>query len=73
MGVFFFWASRAPLKHLSLVWLVIWLEVIRGIADNIYLMAKGYGVASYAAFCVPSLIIIITGIIFARQVSHQTT
>lgn len=71
VGAFLVWASREPLKHINLVWLVIWLEAIRGVADDFYLIARGYSAAFYTGFTVVHIIIIVTGIFFARQASAQ--
>ena len=68
-GGFMLWASRNPLKHLSLVWLVIWLEAIRGVADDFYLVARGYSAPFYTGFAVIHLVVIITGVIFLKRVS----
>jgi len=68
MGTFLLWASRNPLKHLNLVWLVLWLEAIRGIADDFYLVARGYSFIFYYGFTIIHLAIIASGYIFVRQV-----
>ena len=73
VGAFMLWASRNPLKHLNLVWLVLWLEVIRGVADDFYLIARGYSAAFYTGFTVVHLVIIVTGFILVRQASTGTT
>lgn len=73
VGAFLLWASREPLKHINLVWLVIWLELIRGVADDFYLIARGYDAGFYTGFTVVHIIIIATGIIFARQASAQNS
>ena len=74
IGAFLLWASREPLKHINLVWLVLWLELIRGVADDFYLIARGYDATFYTGFTIVHLIIIVTGFIIARQASpHETT
>jgi hypothetical protein len=40
--------------------------------DDVYLIAHGYDAVSYLVFIVVHLIIIGTGIMFARQVSIKT-
>jgi hydrogenase/urease accessory protein HupE len=72
IGMFLVWASREPSKHLNLVWLVIWLEIIRGIADDIYMIARGYDAPFYFGFIVFHLVIIITGYLFVRQAQAET-
>lgn len=71
-GAFLLWASREPLRHLSVVWLVIWFEVFRGIVDDVFLITRGYDAMGYLGFIVVHLIIIITGVMFARQAQART-
>ena len=73
VGVFMLWASRNPLRHLNLVWLVLWLEAIRGVADDFYLIARGYDATFYTGFTIVHLIIIVTGFVLARQASAETS
>ncbi|RMH01650.1 MAG: hypothetical protein D6706_01585 [Chloroflexi bacterium] len=71
-GAFLLYASRNPLKHLNLVWLIIWLEAIRGIADDIYHISRGYtSVPFYIGFIVVHFIIIATGFTLVRQAQAQ--
>ncbi len=72
IATFMLWASRDPLKYLGAVWLLVWLELLHGVVDDVYLIAHGYDAVSYLVFIVVHLIIIGTGIMFARQVSIQT-
>ena len=71
-GAFLLWASREPLKHLSIVWLVIWFDVFRGVVDDLFLIARGYDTMGYIIFIVIHLIIIVTGAMFAREASAKT-
>ena len=73
IGAFLLWASRNPLKYFNLAWLVLWLEVIRGVADDFYLVARGYSASFYTGFTVIHIIVIVTGFIFIRQASAQTS
>ncbi len=73
ISTFLLWASRKPAKYLGAVWLVVWLELLHGVVDDVYLIARGYDAAGYVAFIVVHLIIIVTGVTFARQVAAQTT
>jgi hypothetical protein len=66
-GAFMLWASRNPLKNLNLVWLIIFLEMVRGIADDLYLVSRGYNAGFYAGFITVHVLIILTGFIFLRQ------
>ncbi len=68
IGAVLIYGARNPLKNVILVWLVIWLEAIRGILDDIYYISRGYvSVPFYVGFIVVHAIIIVTGIIFLRQ------
>ena len=68
LGAVLIYAARNPLKNTMLVWLVIWLEAIRGILADIYDIWRGYVfVLFYLGFIVVYGIIIVTGIIFLRQ------
>lgn len=71
IGVFLLWASRRPAENINLVWLVVWLEIIRGIVDDLYLISQGYDVVGYVVFILIHLAIIVTGILFARQARRQ--
>ncbi len=72
IATFMLWASRDPLKYLGAVWLIVWLELLHGVVDDVYLIANGYDAVGYIIFIVVHLIIIGTGVMFARQVSIQT-
>ena len=60
-------ASRAPLKNRIMAWVIIWAEVFRGIVADAIWIGRGYSATSYAVFIIIHLIIIITGVLFARQ------
>jgi hypothetical protein len=66
-GIFMLYASRNPGKHLSILWLVVALEIVRGIFDDIYMIIQGYAAPFYIGFIFLHLGIILTGIIFVRQ------
>lgn len=72
IGAFLIYASRDPLKHLNLVWLIVWLEAIRGILADIYYIARGYAsVPIYVGFIVFHLIIIGTGMASAKAAKRH--
>ncbi len=73
IGAYMIYASREPAKHFSIVWLVIGYEILRGIVDDLFLIAQGYPAASYAVWIVIHLIIIVTGVVFARQAQAQVS
>jgi hypothetical protein len=55
------------------VWLVIGYEILRGIVDDLFLIAQGYPIASYVGWIVIHLIIIVTGILFVWQAQAEAT
>lgn len=67
IGGFLVWASKSPQKYTNLVWMIVWLELIRGIFDDIYMIASGYSPGFYIGFIIVHLLIIGTGILFVRQ------
>ena len=75
IGLYLLHASRDPLKHVSIVWLVVALEAVRGILDDIYMIARGYAAPVYVGFIILHLIIIATGIACVRRVqaNHPQT
>jgi hypothetical protein len=73
IATFLLWASRDPRKYLGAVWLLVWLEFLHGVVDDVYLIANGFSAAEYIPFIVIHFIIIFTGIVFARQVSAQSS
>ena len=66
VGVFLIVSSRKPLANLPLVWLIVALSAVRGIADDIYMIVQGYPLASNLVFIALHSAIIITGVLFAR-------
>ncbi len=72
VGGFLLYASRAPRRHLNLVWLIVWLELVRGIVDDMYMIWQGYSPAFMIGFTVLHLIVIGTGLLFVRGVQKGT-
>lgn len=68
IGAFLLYASRHPERHVWLVWLIVALELVRGILDDIYMIAQGYAAPFYIAFIVLHLVIIVTGLALVRQI-----
>ena len=68
---FMLWASRDPLNNLSIVWLVVALEIVRGILDDLYMISQGYAAPFYIGFIVLHLTIIVTGIVCLRQAQAE--
>ncbi len=71
IATFMLWASRDPLKYLGAVWLLVWLELLHGVLDDMYLIARGYSAVEYIGFIVIHIIIIGSGVLFARQASAR--
>lgn len=70
IATFLLWASRDPFKYLGAVWLLVWLEFLHGVVDDLYLIANGFSAGEYIPFIVVHLIIIVTGVLFARGASQ---
>lgn len=70
-AIFFLWASRNPGKNISVVWFAVLLEFLHGVVGDLYWITRGYDAVSYAVFIVIHLIIIVTGVMFARQAQAQ--
>lgn len=71
LATFMLWASRNPRKYLGAVWLIVWLELLHGVLDDIYLIANGFSAGGYLPFIAIHLIIIATGFLFARQAEAE--
>ncbi len=71
IGAFLLAAARAPQRYVPVVWLVIALEVVRGILDDLYMLARGYAAPIYLGFIVLHVIIIVTGIVSVRQLQAE--
>jgi hypothetical protein len=67
LGTFMLWASRDAGKYRAAVWLIVWLELLHGVVDDVYLIANGFNAAEYIPFIVIHVIIIVTGVRFARE------
>ena len=67
IGGFLLYASRAPQRHLNLVWLIVWLELVRGIFHDMYMISRGYDPAFMLSFTLLHIIVIGTGIVFVRS------
>ncbi len=71
IGTFMLWASRNPRRYLGAVWLLVWLELLHGVVDDLFLISRGYSAAGYIVFIAVHLAIIVTGILFARQAEAE--
>ncbi len=71
IGTFLLWASRNPLKNISVVWFAVWLEFMHGLVSDWYLVARGYDAMQYIVFGILHIAIIGTGMILARRAEPQ--
>ena len=72
IGTFMLWASLNPRRYLGAVWLLVWLELLHGVVDDLYLISRGYDMVSYIVFIAVHLTIIVTGVLFVRQAEAET-
>lgn len=71
ISTFMLFASFNPRRYLGAVWLLVWLELLHGVFDDIYLISRGYDTVGYLIFILIHLIIIITGVLFVRQAEAE--
>lgn len=71
IGTFMLWASRDPGRYVGAAWLLIWLDLLHGVLDDVYLIARGYDAAGYIAFIGVHLAIMITGAVSAREATSK--
>ncbi len=67
IGIALIYFSRHPVRHLALVWTVLGLELVRGIADDVYLIARGYDSIIYYVWILIHLLIVIAGLFAIRR------
>ncbi len=73
VGLFLVWAARDPLRHRVLVWLVLTLELLRGVAHDLHVVARGYAVEGfYIGFAILHLVIIASGLWLLRRATKGT-
>ncbi len=64
-------AARAPQRAVPVVWLVLALELVRGICDDVYMLAQGYSPQIYVGFIVLHVVIIVTGLVSLRRLCRD--
>jgi hypothetical protein len=67
IGLALLYFSREPERSVALIWMVLGLELIRGILDDIYLIARGYEPVIYLVWILIHSVIIITGLLVLRS------
>ena len=71
LGAALLFASREPRRNLILVWTVILLEIVRGLLGDAYLLGRGAPGYSYLILLLIHLVIMATGIEFARKLDRN--
>jgi len=59
-------ASRIPEQAKVLVWTVIGIELVRGIVNDLYMIARGYDLTVYMIWIAIHTVVIVTGLLFLR-------
>jgi len=72
LGVFLLFGSRRPIAWLPLLWLTIALGVVRGILDDVYMIARGYPPLPFLGFIALHAAIIVWGVLAWRGVRRGT-
>jgi hypothetical protein len=67
IGAFLLYASRDPSRFIPVAWLVVVLEAVRGVVDDVYMIARGYDAGFYLSFILVHLVIIATGVVSVRK------
>ena len=70
LGVMALVAAQAPLQNKIMVWVIVLAELFRGIVADAIWIARGFS-ASYYAFIVIHLIVILTGVYFLRKAQSE--
>lgn len=73
LGVFLVVASFRPRQSRILAWLAIALSAVRGVLDDVYMIAAGYPLAAMLAFIALHTAIIATGLLALRAASRSVT
>ncbi len=71
IGVMLIYASRDPVRNIILSQTVIGLELVRGIVDDLWLIATGHPAGFLIGFIVVHIVIIVPGLIFMRQAKRE--
>ena len=71
IATFMLWAARNPRRYLGAAWLLVWLELLHGVLDDIYLIWRGYDAVGYAVFILIHIVVIVTGVWAARAAEAE--
>lgn len=69
LAVFLIVASFRPSWWVPAAWLVIALSIVRGILDDVYMIAVGYPVPMFLGFIALHAVVIVTGLIAVRRLA----
>ena len=72
LGAFLIGASFRPAQGRILAWLAITLSIVRGILDDVYMIAVGYPVPMFLGFIALHAVVILTGVIALRRLGKAT-
>lgn len=67
VGAALIWFSRTASQHSGLAWTVIVLELVRGIVDDLYWIARGHDPIFYLGWITIHLVIVVTGLVALRR------
>lgn len=70
LGIFLVIGSFRPERSRLLAWLAIALSAVRGILDDVYMIAAGYHLGAMLGFIALHATIIVTGVIALRSASR---
>jgi hypothetical protein len=73
IGVVLVLASATPSLARVLVWLVIGIELTRGIAYDLYMLTRDYEPSVYVPWLVVHAVIIVTGALVLRDLAGERT
>lgn len=62
LGAALLYFARHARRHVALAWTVIALELVRGVADDVYLLLRGYDPVLYGGWIALHLVIIVAGV-----------
>jgi hypothetical protein len=65
-------ASRDPRQNIIIVWTVVFLEILRGLLGDAYLLGRGAPTYSYGVLVLLHLAIMASGIEVARRARFET-
>lgn len=71
VGAFLIWAGFRPRNNINVVWLIVWLELFHGVVDDAFLVSRGYSAGQYVVFGLIHVVIVVTGIVFARGAAKE--